>query len=243
MIADSAWGVVTSALQEAEAQGWQAEQVLAAVVPARELHTADSIGAVVAWRIEGYIADQPALPRHNQPTSADLRRYTALLASIPALAGISLETDVDAGHPDPHATARAGRASSSVAVVADCSADVASIFGAQATQRARGEAAWPAVEAALQRAGRAGYDTDALTKVVQREELNNFPSVSEVLAWRIGRYLETDPRPGYGDPARRADNARSTLARALKAAENSEVSAEDLIPVLPTRPTWARFCG
>jgi conjugative relaxase-like TrwC/TraI family protein len=63
-------------------------------------------------------------------------------------------------------------------------------LGTPLAGRAQGEMAWPALLAALRRAENAGYDpTQALTRTATARELRTARSISEVLSWRINRYL------------------------------------------------------
>ncbi len=94
LVSDPAWGVVVRALHGAEAGGWQPAQLLAAVVRARELHSARSAAEVIAWRIDGYTTDRPAPSRLDQPTEADAWRYAALLGAMPAFTRTKLDPAV-----------------------------------------------------------------------------------------------------------------------------------------------------
>src|SRR5579863_10393099 len=145
LTADPAWGVIVSALHTAETQGWQPEHLLAAVVPARELHTADSIGAVIAWRIEAHISDRTAPPPLARPTEADLQRYAALLAMVPALAHTSqaFTTPTGACTP-PSQTSRTPRQHPDVSnrKLATYAIAVAAALGTEETRILR-HRAWP----------------------------------------------------------------------------------------------------
>jgi hypothetical protein len=167
LAADPAWGVVVSALHAAEAEGWQPERLLAAVVPARELRTADSIGAVIAWRMEAYIADRPAPPRLDQPSEADVRRYAALLDAIPALRRPGEDSDATAVGRDPlppfPRAQRSRRTHPHVArqVLARHAATVAAAWDIRESELVR-HRAWPHLAAVLVSAAQAGQDIGRL---------------------------------------------------------------------------------
>jgi hypothetical protein len=64
------------------------------------------------------------------------------------------------------------------------------------------ETAWPALIAALRRAENAGCDpAAALSSAATTRELRTARSISEVLAWRIGRHLAATGSPDRGDSA------------------------------------------
>jgi hypothetical protein len=65
--ADPAWPQVVLCLHEAESNGWNPARLLAAVAAQRDLATADSLAEVLAWRLDGYLADNEAPPRKDQP--------------------------------------------------------------------------------------------------------------------------------------------------------------------------------
>jgi hypothetical protein len=332
LMADPAWGVVVSALHTAETQGWQPGQLLTAVVPTRELHTADSIGAVIAWRIQAHTSDRTPPPPLNQPTQADLQRYAALLPIVPALAHTSQDTTIAAHtppsqtspilstHPDvsqrrlatyaiavatalstdeaqlirhrawPHLAAtlaaadQAGRdltqllnhaqqatqtlpgdpisqlarttrrllhsrdlAGGSTTVPASLryAQAVTITLGPQAAERARNETAWPALEAALRRAERAGhYPATLLKAAIQPPELHTIRSLSETLAWRIGHHLASQPGSATAasprTPVRCATTPTwHTLTWTLKAAENYGAAAADILAQAAHAPDLA----
>jgi hypothetical protein len=69
-----------------------------------------------------------------------------------------------------------------------------SVLGPQLTSRARQEKAWPALIAALRRAEDAAFDAgELLAAVAGPGGLRTARSVSEVLAWRVSRYLAAHP--------------------------------------------------
>ena len=204
LVSDPAWGAVVRALQDAEALGWRAGQLLTEVVDLRELATARSMAEVIAWRVDAFISDRPAPPRLDEPTEADALRYAGLLRALPAFdgadarsgcccpaatpmaAGFGADTEIDATN--------GGRA----APIADM---VTGVLGATLAGRARSEPAWPALDAALRRAQRRGHDPAALLgRLAGSRELRTARSISEVLSWRIGGYLATEHSVAAEDP-------------------------------------------
>ncbi len=65
--ADPAWPQVVRRLHGAEASGWDPVRLLATVAASWELGTAGSIAEVLAWRLDGHLADGEAPPRNGQP--------------------------------------------------------------------------------------------------------------------------------------------------------------------------------
>jgi hypothetical protein len=65
--ADPASPQIVRRLHEAESSGWDPARLLAAVATQRDLATADSLAEVLAWRLDGYLADNQAPPRNGQP--------------------------------------------------------------------------------------------------------------------------------------------------------------------------------
>jgi conjugative relaxase-like TrwC/TraI family protein len=152
--ADPAWPQVVSRLQDAETRGWDPARLLAAVAAQRELGSADSIAEVLAWRLDGYLTDNPSPPAPGRPyeTAASARERLAVVARAALGSGVSA--------------------------------------------RAQTETAWPALLGALRRAENAGHDAgEMLAAVASERELRTARSISEVLAWRIGRQLATRPEP------------------------------------------------
>ena len=69
-----------------------------------------------------------------------------------------------------------------------------SVLGPQLSCRAHREQAWPALISALRRAEDADFDAgELLTAVAGSGGLRTVRSVSEVLAWRVNRYLAAHP--------------------------------------------------
>jgi conjugative relaxase-like TrwC/TraI family protein len=104
-------------------------------------------------------------------------------------------------------------------------------LGAEQAERALHESAWPALTAALRRAETGGHDPIALLRAVsEARETTTVESISQVLAWRMNRYLTTDPGPvpAAGSTERDQDAWRS-LAWMLKAAENTGQPAETVL--------------
>ncbi len=104
-------------------------------------------------------------------------------------------------------------------------------LGTEQAEHARREPAWPALTAALRRAETGGHDPIALLRTVaEAREITDVDSVSQVLAWRLNRYLTTEPGPASA--ARIADrdqDAWRTLAWMIKAAENTGHPAEAVL--------------
>lgn len=236
LVADPAWGAVVRALQDAKSLGWRAGQLLTEVVDLRELGTARSAAEVIAWRIDAYITDRPAPPRLDEPTEADALRYAGLLRAVPALSRAVLDPAVAVRppHPWPPGSGRVEGTARPAAEPVPIADVVNGVLGATLTGRARSEPAWPALEAALRRAQRWGHDPAVLLgRLARSRELRTAPSISEVLAWRIGGYLAAEraaaPRdPVVGIPKLDA-RTWAMLAWALKAAENSGRDAAEVV--------------
>jgi conjugative relaxase-like TrwC/TraI family protein len=172
IVSDPAWGAVVRRLFDAENNGWEPGSLLATVAAQRELGSADSIAEVIAWRIDGFLADNP------EP-----------LAPVPATTPTAptAEKSADATLAKPcqlYESAAAAR-ERLAAIAAD-------LLGPQLAGRAMSETAWPGLLAAMRRAENSGYDPGvALSSVAVARELRTARSVSEVLAWRIGQRLVT----------------------------------------------------
>jgi hypothetical protein len=81
----------------------------------------------------------------------------------------------------------------------------ATTLGTRLAGRAQAERAWPALIAALRRAEATGHEpVELLSSVANARELATARSVSEVLAWRIGRHLAAHPGPRGGQTANSA---------------------------------------
>jgi len=96
-------------------------------------------------------------------------------------------------------------------------------LGDHLADQARAEAAWPALTAALRRAEIAGHQpAQLLRQAVEARPLDGADSISQLLAWRINRYLATAPGPGIDQRTtdRQSEQWR-TLAWTLKATENN----------------------
>jgi conjugative relaxase-like TrwC/TraI family protein len=80
--ADPAWLQVVLRLHEADSNGWDPARLLATVAASRELDSAGSLAEVLAWRLDGYLADNQAPPRNGQPyeSAAAARERLAELA-------------------------------------------------------------------------------------------------------------------------------------------------------------------
>jgi len=236
LVSNPAWGAVVHALQEAEALSWRAQQLLTEVVDLRELATARSTAEVIAWRIDAYTADRPAPPRLDEPTQTDAARYASLLRAVPIFKEATLDPAAAVQPMDawPAGSGEVHRSAQRMAESTPIADAVTGVLGATLAGRARSESAWPALEAALQRAERRGHAPAALLdKVAHSRELRMARSISEVLAWRVGSYLASEHTaaamvPKSGAPELGA-RTWAMLAWALKAAENSGRDAGELI--------------
>ncbi|WP_405018078.1 relaxase domain-containing protein [Kitasatospora sp. NBC_00070] len=105
---------------------------------------------------------------------------------------------------------------------------VVTVLGDQQATRARNENTWPALTAALHRAETAGHEPATLLRqVAEQRQLTGADSLSQVLAWRIGRSLAADAPTTTGQPADRAEaELWRTLAWTLKTIENTGTTAE-----------------
>lgn len=107
------------------------------------------------------------------------------------------------------------------------------VLGTTLSEQAQAEPAWPAVQAALLRARRAGHDpVTILRSVALGRELRSARNISQTLAWRIGRYLLHYPVPvpaATGISSQRDPDIWRTLAWTLKAAEDNGTPAETII--------------
>jgi hypothetical protein len=100
-------------------------------------------------------------------------------------------------------------------------------LGGQLADRARAEAAWPALIAALRRAENAGYDpADALTRTATARELRTARSVSEVLAWRINRHLAAHSAAPVGAGITPNDTVMTTESAPVPTAESTDPAGE-----------------
>ncbi|MEV6987480.1 MobF family relaxase [Sphaerisporangium sp. NPDC051017] len=73
----------------------------------------------------------------------------------------------------------------------------AEALGVQTADRLRAEPTWPALGAALRRAERDGHDlVQMIRRVAQSREFSSAQSASQLLAWRLGRYLSAQSAPG-----------------------------------------------
>jgi len=239
LAADPAWGALVRRLYDAETAGWQPARLLAAVARQRELGTADSIAEVLCWRIDGYLPDRNPPAWLDQPTAADARRYAALLGACPAAAGLTLDPEQALTAPsvltvrrpdDAHDEQRQRERERD-----DSHADqLTAVLGPALSRRAQTEPAWPALAAALRRTSIAGHDpATVLTTVARSRELRTARNISHTLAWRIGRYLTTNPSPlGGADTGNGSVPRRETwrlLTWALKATEDNGIPAEQIL--------------
>ncbi|MER7919050.1 MULTISPECIES: AAA family ATPase [unclassified Streptomyces] len=104
----------------------------------------------------------------------------------------------------------------------------ATVLGDEHATRARNENTWPALTAALRRAETAGHEpATLLRRVAEQRPLTGADSLSQVLAWRIGRHISA---AAPVTAAQQGDHAEAelwrTLAWTLKAIENTGTTAE-----------------
>ena len=211
LVTDPAWGAVVRRLYDAETNGWEPDRLLATVAAQRELGSADSIAEVIAWRIDGFLAANPEPPA-PRPAAAP---------AAPAAATKPADGTTPAPGCRPYESAAAAR--DRLAAIA------AETLGPRLAGRARSETAWPALLAGLRRAESAGHDpAAALSSVVSARELRTARSISETLAWRIGRYLAATP-----DPDHAADQAETPAGGSAPASS----APTDPLPWVASPPT------
>jgi len=227
LVTDPAWGALVRRLYAAEADGWQPERLLGDVARLRELDTADSVAEVFCWRIDRYIRNRVPPAHLRQPARADAARYAGLLTGHPAFSGMTFDAEQALAVPSAFTVTRRDDGADTPAGYLDL---VAEAIGATLTRRAVAEAAWPAVETALRRARQAGHDPAAVLSIVARgRELRTARTISQTLAWRIGRYLASSPDPVASMTGPVNPDTWRTLAWTLKAAETAGTSAGSII--------------
>ncbi|WP_457029295.1 MobF family relaxase [Kitasatospora sp. P5_F3] len=115
---------------------------------------------------------------------------------------------------------------------------VADVLGTEYATRARGENTWPALTTALRRAETAGHEPAALLRqVAEHRTLTGADSLSQVLAWRVGRHLATEAPATTGQPTDSAETELwRTLAWTLKTIENTGTTAESALSQVTGRP-------
>jgi hypothetical protein len=126
-----------------------------------------------------------------------------------------------------------GRPYESVATARERLADSAlTVLGPDAAKRAHSETAWAVLIEALRRADHAGYDpTVLLAGLAGERELRSARSISEVLAWRIGRHLAAHPEAGCAQAARGAAPAERLLPW-LASPQTTAVTGEEIAQYL-----------
>ncbi len=195
---DPAWGAVVRRLFDAEGDGWNPARLLATVAAKRELESADSIAEVIAWRIDAFLEGNPGPP---QPADISPAATALTDAPIPARACPAYESADDARER--------------------LTALTVATLGRELAESAQAEVAWPALIAALRRAGNAGFDpVDALTRTATARELRTARSISEVLAWRINRHLAAHPATP-ASAGTTPDNNTATANSPLTTADNA----------------------
>lgn len=109
---------------------------------------------------------------------------------------------------------------------------VTDALGPQLADTVRNQPGWNALHAAIARAHHAGHDThQILTTVAQSRSLDGAYTAAQVLAWRLNRYLTTQPAPS--DSGR--DNGMwATIGWALAAHQHTGGDPETLLTGAPT---------
>jgi conjugative relaxase-like TrwC/TraI family protein len=108
------------------------------------------------------------------------------------------------------------------------------VLGPQAGATAQAETAWPALLAALRRAEDAGCGpAQLLASIASMRELCSAHSISEVLAWRIGRHLAVHPTAEHDDTPGTSASTAPTASRllpwlAIPSAHPAESTTTDL---------------
>ncbi|WP_328654445.1 relaxase domain-containing protein [Micromonospora sp. NBC_00330] len=215
---DAAWPTVVRALRTAESNGWDLPQVLANTARRGTLAGAESPAQLLTWRIKDHLDGRSPSPALTQPSVDDTARYATLLG--PILRTAEPFDPIDATRP-PRLLA-----SEPTSHDGDHRQLIATVLGDRKADQATGEPAWPALTAAIRRAEHAGHDAlTAVATAALARPLHDARSLSEVLAWRLNRHLDTTPPPvevGTTDGWR-------TLAWTLKAAEAHGHPAEQLL--------------
>lgn len=235
---DPAFGAVVRALRRGENRGWQPAQLLVRAANIGPLTAAESPAQLMAWRCAATLADHSAPLPLVEPTAADARRYAGLLATRTGQNhrglngfGVSSATGPDAAaalHRPAALTVRTGDATGRRAD--HYQAILTGVLGARRAVTVAMEPAWPALAAAVRRSDQAGHDAaKVLAHALRQRDLATARSISEVLAWRIGRYLEEHPT---GTHTARAD-AWSTVAWTLKAHEERGGQADQVLNTIP----------
>jgi hypothetical protein len=194
--------------------------------------TADAITAHPRWP---HLAGAMAAAQHAGRDTTTLLTTAAATANgttnpITALTTATRACLAAEGIPEAH---------QNVPAVLRHHALAAEVLGDELATRAQHERAWPALTAALRRAESAGHDPAALLRcAAESRPLTGADSITQVLAWRIGRHLTTTPPATTDQQDARADTELwCTLAWTLKAIENTGTPAETALAELAGRAT------
>lgn len=222
LTADPAFSAIVRALHRGETAGWQPEQLLATAARRGPLAHGDSAAELLAWRIKDAIKEHRVPAHLVQPTAEDAARYAALVSTAIGMPQVllnpqrALETPAAMSIDPALQQARATDHYQSIIV---------GVLGSHLAIKAAAEATWPALTAAVRRAEHAGHNpTETLKRAIAQRELDTADSISETLAWRIGRYLERHPATPTNDRA----GLWTQLAWTLKAAEQQNVDLDTL---------------
>jgi conjugative relaxase-like TrwC/TraI family protein len=191
--ADPAWHAVVRALRDADTAGWDAAALLTSV-SRRDLATAESLAQVISWRLHQVIDHERSSAAVLEPTSAAADRYRVLLNEIAPQLAANVDTAATLTLPAMRTNPSECRGSDHLRVLHQA-------LGTIRVNRARNEAAWPALLLALRRVEYLGLDVaDVLDAALDRRRLRSAASVSQTLALDIHRYLEVGSDPAGAHP-------------------------------------------
>lgn len=226
LIADPAWHAVLRALRDAEVDGWYATALLCTVTRRRELSTAQSLAQVISWRLRRVIDNEIAPTAGPEPRPADAQRYCAVLAELaPALAVETGAATISAASA-PRGDTDSNRERQFVRALHKA-------LGTVRVNRARNDAAWPALLLALRRADDLGLDpTDVLDAAIDRRTLRTTTSLSQTVALAIHRHLDAPTANASDDPGVAWPQITRALARLEEASIDPATALADALAVL-----------
>ncbi|GGJ75560.1 hypothetical protein GCM10010123_01940 [Pilimelia anulata] len=109
---------------------------------------------------------------------------------------------------------------------------VTDVLGPELADQVRVQPGWTALHAALARAHRQGHDPKTLlATIASARTLDDAGSAAQVLAWRLNRYLTSQPAPTHTPGSA---GAWATIAWTLAAHEHAGGTAEELLHTAPT---------
>lgn len=109
---------------------------------------------------------------------------------------------------------------------------VTDALGPQLADTVRTQPGWNALHAAIARAHHATHDThQTLTTVAQSRSLDDAHTAAQILAWRLNRYLTTQPAPSESG---RDNSMWATIGWALAAHQHTGGDPETLLTGAPT---------